>query len=50
MMLSEMMKGNRTGTGAGMNGMLPFLLMGKGDDFFDGLFDLEESEEDEDKC
>ena len=48
MMLSEMMKGNRAGTAGGMNGMLPFLLMGKDGDLFDGLFDIEETEDEED--
>ena len=42
-----MMKGNRAGTAGGMNGMLPFLLMGKDGDLFDGLFDIEETEDEE---
>jgi len=45
MMLSEMMKGR---SGGGMNGMLPFLLMGKDGDLFDGIFDPEEAGEEDD--
>lgn len=48
MMLSEMMKGNKTE--GGMNAVLPFLLLGgKGDTgFMDGIFDFDFEDDDED--
>lgn len=48
MLMSEMMKGNNFGSGS--NAMLPFMMMGGGfGDMFDGLFDdeAEEAEEEE---
>lgn len=54
MMLSEMMKGNSAGAGTGatnnMSSMLPFMLMSGGgmSDMFDGMFDFEDSDDDED--
>ena len=48
MMLSEMMKGS-SGKG-GMNNMLPLLMMGNGGgDFFEGLFDPEDIEMDDEE-
>lgn len=48
MMMSEMLKGN-TGTNNGMNSMLPFMMMNNGtmDNIFDGIFDCEEDDENE---
>lgn len=48
MMLSEMMKGNAGGMGNQMSAMIPFMMMGK--DFggmFDGMFDFDEEEQEE---
>ena len=48
MMLSEMMKGSSGGGAGSMNGMLPFLLLGKdGEGMFDGIFDMEDFEEED---
>ena len=47
MMLSEMMKGNRTG---GMNSMMPFLLMGSGGtDLFEGIFEPDDEDVEEEE-
>lgn len=60
LMLSEMMKGSGCGNGAtggtnagntfgGMNGLIPFMLLGKNmDGLFDGMLDMDFDEEDED--
>ena len=54
MMMSEMMKGTSAGTGTNttnnMSSMLPFILMSGGgmSDMFDGMFDFEDSEDEED--
>lgn len=49
MMMSEMMKGNSSGTGtSNMSAMLPFMMMGGGmSDMFDGMFDFEDDSETE---
>lgn len=49
MMMSEMMKGNTAGTnGNGMSAMLPYMMMGGGmSDMFDGMFDFEDDETEE---
>lgn len=46
MMLSEMMKGNKT---EGINMLLPMMLMGQGgmDDMFGGMFDMDSDDDDE---
>jgi len=47
MMLSEMMKGGNASSNGGMSGMLPLLLMGRGGEgLFEGIFDMEDPEED----
>lgn len=54
MMMSEMMKGTSTGTGTNttnnMSSMLPFMLMSGGgmSDMFDGMFEFEDSDDEED--
>ena len=45
-MMSEMMKGN-TGDGS-MSAMMPMMLMMNGGNMFDGIFDLEEGDDEED--
>ena len=54
LMLSEMMKGNGAGNGnganafAGMGGLLPLMLLGKNSDgLFEGLFDMDDIEDEE---
>ena len=47
MMLSEMMKGGNASSNGGMSGMFPLLLMGRGGEgLFEGIFDMEDPEED----
>lgn len=50
MMFKEMLKGDRKGgtEGNSLGNMLPFLLMGKNEDMFDGMFDFDEEEEEDD--
>ena len=50
MMFKEMLKGDRKGgtEGNSFGNMLPFLLMGKNEDMFDGMFDFDEEEEEDD--
>lgn len=49
MMLSEMMKGQNSGTSNGMNAMLPMMMFAGGnmDSMFEGIFDTDENEEEE---
>ena len=48
MMLSEMMKGNSSDSGNGMNAMLPLMMMGGNmGSLFDGMFDFDDNENDE---
>lgn len=48
MMLSEMMKGNSGDSGNGMNAMLPIMMMGGNmGSIFDGMFDFDDNEDDE---
>ena len=47
MMMSEIMKENSSGTGNGMNAMLPLMMMGGNmGSIFDGMFDFDDNEED----
>ena len=50
MIFIEMLKGDRKGgtEGNSLGNMLPFLLMGKNEDMFDGMFDFDEEEEEDD--
>ena len=49
MMIKEMMKGDKKGVteGNSLGSMLPFLLMGKSEDLFEGMFDFDEDEDEE---
>ena len=50
MMFKEMLKGDKKGgtEGNSLGNMLPFLLMGKNEDLFEGMFDFDEEEEEDD--
>ena len=49
MMLKEMMKGDKRGGNEGnsLGSMIPFLLMGKNEDLFEGMFDFDEDEDED---
>lgn len=47
MMMSEMMKGNSSNNSNGMSAMLPFMMMNGNMNLFDGMFDFDETENDE---
>lgn len=48
MMMSEMMKGNSGDSGNSMNAMLPLMMMGGNmESIFDGMFDFDDNEDDE---